>query len=81
MTTTTIRASSETRAALNEMARASGLSMVQVLERAVEAYRRQQKLEALNAAYATLYSAPEAWRELDDERTAWDATISDGLEG
>ncbi len=80
MTTTTIRASSETHAALSELAQTSGLSMVQVLERAVEAYQRQQRLHALNAAYAALRSDLVAWQESEQERALWDATLADGVE-
>jgi predicted transcriptional regulator len=80
MSTTTIRVSTHTRQLLQELARQSGASMQSVLERALEQYRRQQLLEATNAAYATLQADPAAWAELERERADWDKTLADGLE-
>jgi len=54
--------------------------MNSVLERAIEAYRRQQFLEQANDAYATLRNDSEAWREEQEERASWEATIGDGIE-
>jgi hypothetical protein len=80
MTTTTIRVSLRTRDLLQELAQTAGSSMQAVLEQALEQYRRQQLLEETNAAYATLRAAPEAWADLEQERLAWEQTLSDGLE-
>lgn len=55
--------------------------MQEVLEEALELYRRKQLLEATNAAYAALRAEPDTWDELEAERKAWDATLADGLEG
>lgn len=62
------------------MAGQSGTSILQVLEKAVAAYSRQQQLEALNTAYAALREDSAAWEQLKEEHTAWDATLLDGLE-
>lgn len=80
MSTTTIRVSTKTRETLNALARTAGLSMQQVLEQALEVYRRQQLLEATNAAYEALREDPESWHEFEQERHDWDATLADGLE-
>ena len=80
MTTTTIRVSTETRDALHELARTAGVSMRQVLEQAIETYRRHRLLAEANAAYAALREDAAAWDDLARERSAWDATLSDGLE-
>ena len=56
MATTTIRVSAETRDLLSRLARTSGTSMQQVLDMALEQYRRRQFLETLNAAYAAARS-------------------------
>jgi len=61
------------------MARAEHDSMQSVLEKAVEEYRRRRFLEDVNAAYLLLKEDPEAWKELEEERSAWDATLADGL--
>jgi predicted transcriptional regulator len=80
MTTTTIRVSLHTRNLLQELAQTSGSSMQAVLEQALEQYRRQQLLEATNAAYAALRADPDAWAELEQERLTWEQTLADGLE-
>jgi predicted transcriptional regulator len=77
---TTIRVSTHTRDLLQRLAQQSGVSMQSVLEEALEQYRRQQLLEATNAAYATLHADAEAWAELERERSDWDQTLADGLE-
>jgi predicted transcriptional regulator len=81
MTTTTIRVSRRTRESLHELADISGLTLQQVLEQALELYRRRQLLEATNSAYAALESDAIAWADLQAERDDWDATLADGLEG
>lgn len=45
----------------------------------MEEYRRRRFLEEVNAAYAALREDPEAWSEIEEERSAWDATLGDGL--
>lgn len=80
MATTTIRVSIRTRDLLQELAHTSGSSMQAVLEHALEQYRRQQLLEATNAAYAALRAAPEHGVDLKEEHLAWDQTLADGLE-
>ena len=78
MSTTTIRVPTETRDTLSEMARQSGLSMQSVIERAVELYRRQQMLAAINDAYAAVRNDQVAWSALEAERSEWDVTLVDG---
>ena len=80
MSSATVRISLATREKLRVLADKSGESMNSVLERAIEAYRRQQFLEQANDAYATLRSNPEAWREEHEERSSWETTIGDGVE-
>ncbi len=78
--TTTIRVSTHTHDLLQQLAEWSGDSMQSVLERALEQYRRQQVLEATNAAYAALRADAKAWASLERERSDWDRTLGDGLE-
>jgi hypothetical protein len=40
----------------------------------------KQFFESVNSAYAALREDPKQWQEELDERTAWDATLSDGLD-
>lgn len=80
MSTTTVRIPTHTRDLLHTLARQSGMSMQSVLEDALEQYRRQQLLEATNAAYATLQTDVVAWDDIERERLEWDQTLADGLE-
>ncbi len=80
MTTTTIRVSQHIRCLLQELAQVSGSSMQAVLEQALEQYRRQQLLEATNAAYAALYANPQIRDHTTQEEQEWEQTLADGLE-
>lgn len=53
--------------------------MAQIVAAAVEAYRRQQMLAAINAGYTTLRADPAAWATYQDELHGWEATLADGL--
>ena len=77
---TTIRVSEKTRATVHDLARKVGVPMAEVVERAIEQYRRQCFVEAINAGYAELRADPEAWAAYQEELSAWDATLLDGLE-
>ena len=79
MATTTVRVGQATRAALRQLAAETGEPMSVVLEKAVEAYRRQCIFAQANAAYAALRSDPEAWTEELAERQEWEGTLTDGL--
>ena len=95
MATTTIRVSLRVREVLRALAQTSGRSMQAVVEQAMEQYcreqavveqtlepvRRQQLLEATNAAYAALRAAPEAGAALAQERLACEQTRAPGGEG
>lgn len=79
MATTTVRLAETTRAALRQLAAETGEPMSVVLEKAVEAYRRQCIFAQANAAYSALRSDPEAWAEELAERREWEGTLADGL--
>lgn len=81
MSTTTMRVSLKTRNTIQELAEDTGMTMQDIIDRAVAAYQRQQLLEATNAAYAALKNEPEAWNELLEERAVWDVTLDDALDG
>ena len=65
---------------LQELAARSGESIQEILDQAIEQYRRQKFLEEANKAYAALRNNPEAWASEIEEREAWDVTLADGLE-
>ena len=75
----TTRISAAAHGILREMSRAEGKSIVALLDEAVETLRRQRFLEQVNAAYAALRGDAASWKEIEDERRLWDASLGDGL--
>ena len=75
------RVSESTRELLRRLAEESGESMQAILDKAVEAYRRQRFLNESNRAFAALRANPKAWKAEWAERRAWEMTLADGLEG
>ena len=75
-----LRVTTKTRDTLRDIAEGTGCSMQRVAEEAVEAYRRQMILDQTHAAYARLVQDPQAWAEVQAERSEWDVTLGDGLE-
>lgn len=80
MATQMVRISAGAHRVLGELAERSGESMQAVLDKALEAYRRQCFLEGLAADFAALRSDPEAWKEELEERAVWEGTLMDDLE-
>ena len=78
---TTIRVTNQARETLQQLSRITGKRQQDVVDEAVEAYRRQVLLDKANVAYATLRSDTVAWKAELTERQAWDATLDDGQEG
>jgi hypothetical protein len=54
--------------------------MTEILDKAIELYKRQRFLEGLNADFAALRQNKADWEEELAERASWDNTLSDGLE-
>ena len=80
MASATVKIDAATYAKLRETAAETGKPMIEVLAKAVESYRRQTFLEALNGDFAALRADPQAWKEESAERTEWDEALADGLE-
>lgn len=80
MSTPTIPVSETAHQILQELAEQTGQSMTDVLDKALDAYRRKLFFEQLNAGYAALRADPQAWAEELEERKLWDATLLDGLD-
>jgi len=53
--------------------------MQEILEKAVELYRRQRFLAESNRAFAALRADPKKWRVEQEEREAWSAAAADDL--
>jgi starch phosphorylase len=70
----------ETHQTLKQLAKESNLSIIEMLDKVLDAYQRQIYFEGLNADFARLRADPVAWKEELEERRIWDATLSDDLD-
>jgi len=64
---------------LERIANQTGQKTQEVLDNAIEAYRRRIFLEQANQAYALLKQDTDRWAEELAERKAWDITLNDDL--
>ena len=80
MSAPTVRISEASHRILKGLAEQTGQTMMEVLDRALDAYRRKLFFEQLNAGYAELRADPQAWAEHLAERQVLDATLMDGLD-
>src|ERR1700732_190980 len=80
MSAPTVHISEASHRILKELAGQTGRTMMDVLDKALDAYRRKLFFEQMNAGYAELRADPEAWAEHLAERKLWDATLMDGLD-
>ena len=80
MSAPTVRISEASHQILKELAEQTGQTMMDVLDKALDAYRRKVFFEQLNAAYAALRADPAAWAEVEEERRSMDGCLMDGLD-
>ena len=80
MATSSVRVRPDTRAKLQELAKESGQSVADVVDAAIDAYRRRRFLLGLAADFAALRSDPQAWSQELQERAEWEVTLGDNLE-
>jgi len=62
------------------MAAASGETIVEILSKAVDAYRREMLLKDANIAFAKLKENEKLWKDEKNEREEWGTTLTDGLD-
>lgn len=74
----TVRISASTHQTLRELAEREHSPLQTILERAIENYRRDRFLDAVNTTYAALRSDSAAWQVEIDERDEWNGTNGDG---
>ncbi len=75
----TVRVNEKTIKNLNEIVKKTGQSKQEILDRAVEEYRRKHFIMEANKAYTFLKNNPEKWQEEIKEREEWEITLEDGL--
>lgn len=74
---TTIRVSEETRSRFAELAKVTGRPMTELLDEAADALERRVFFDRLAARYAELRRDRAAWQEIEAERGAESASLSD----
>lgn len=75
-----VRISDSSYEKLNHIAKRSGISKQDLLDKAIKNYEREAILKQASEAYDTLRNNPQAWQEEQEERELWDTTLQDGLE-
>jgi predicted transcriptional regulator len=74
---TTIRVSEDTRNRFAQLATETGRPMTQLLAEAADALERRLFFDRMDARYGELRSDPDAWDEIEAERSAEDGAIGD----
>jgi hypothetical protein len=80
MSTPPVQLSEASRRILQELAEQTGQSATEILDKALDAYRRKLFFDELNAGYAALRADPEAWAEVEEERRSMEGSLVDGLD-
>ena len=76
----TVRITRSAHATLRSLAEETDESMTEILDKAIEAYRRSRFLAGLNEDFAALRRDKATWADEIRERGAWDATLADDLQ-
>ena len=74
-----MRISQETAKNLDELAKTMHKSKQFIMERAVQAFAREQFLKKANAEYLKLIQDKKAYGEYLQEENDWNVTLHDGL--
>lgn len=80
MSTQTIVISDSSHRVLQDLAHQCGQTETQVLDKALDEYRRKMFIEQVNAGYAALRADPAAWAAVEKERRAMSGCLMDGLD-
>lgn len=65
---------------IRQISETEGLPLSEVLDEAVESYRRQKFLSQTNQAFQKLKADENAWRDEIAERELWAQTLADGVD-
>jgi len=80
MSAPSVHISEASQRVLKELAEQTGQTEMEVLDKALDAYRRKVFLDAVNAGYAELRADPQAWAEWQEEIRSMDGCLMDGLD-
>jgi hypothetical protein len=81
MASETVRVAPATYHRLKELSALRNEPMTATMQAAVDLLYRERFLDECDSAYARLKSNPKAWQAELQERTAWESTLGDGLDG
>ena len=79
--TITVRIDDETNQVINAMSRTLSKTKKDILKDAVYQYRKIIFFKQVDNEYAELQSNHQEWEEELQERSEWDITIGDGIDG
>jgi len=79
--TITVRIDDETNQVINAMSRTLSKTKKDILKDAVYQYRKIMFFKQVDNEYAELQSNHQEWEEELQERSEWDITIGDGIDG
>ena len=79
--TITVRIDDETNQVINAMSRTLSKTKKDILKDAVYQYRKIIFFKQVDNEYAELQSNHQEWEEELQERSEWDTTIGDGIDG
>ena len=77
MSSVNVRIAGDTWVILKELSSKTNTSMQDIIQKAVEDYRRKKILEETNEAFLRLKSNTAAWQEEQKERAEWESTLGD----
>ena len=80
MTTSSVHVNDGTQRVLQALSEQTGKSIPEILDKAVEEYRRKIFFEGVDRDYAALKADPQAWSQEVQERELFDNTLMDGLD-
>jgi len=80
MTETTVQLSDNTHRILQALSGETGKKISEILEEAVEEYRRIIFFEGLDRDFTALKADPDAWSEELQERKLFESTLMDGID-
>lgn len=75
-----VRISKNTHEVLRSLSNTEGKPMQDIIEKAIDDYRRKAFLKGLSNDYRMLRTDAEAWKEYAAETALWDNTLTDGME-
>jgi predicted transcriptional regulator len=80
MATFSVQIAENTQRSLEALSEQTGRSVSEIIDKAIEEYRRKLFFEGVDRDFAALKANPEAWDEELEERRLFENTLMDGLD-